>query len=429
MPGINSSCTARSRTELSKDASSKSLKKPKRVSTFGAANPAAAGAASGGAGASAKLSRSTSKLATSAEGSSVKSAKSSAVSSAPAGGNSAPKEGPRCYYLGKTNGWKAVKAAMDRRGWTMMPTEYHFSTRYGFKWVERRNQIDYIAHIPGQLVCHIPNNDIITTKIGMLCTLREKFCRQPGGGMVRQHPPWLPHTYDLENPADCAALLQEEERLASGAATSRRGRSKTLTSAPAAAAAGPSAKVLTSSCDLAEGATGAAQDGDQEDAEDDADEAAGKVGSDIQGGIWIYKPSCTNRGRGIRVLHGLPALKELCGGKAMGGSDETTLPYKGIVQKYIRNPLLVTQEGYKFDVRCYLLIARNYPGTLAFYHPGYCRLALKPYSIATAASLEDNCVHLTNAAIQKKDAVYKEGGNQELQVLAHSDLPYTNTTC
>jgi len=98
------------------------------------------------------------------------------------------------------------------------------------------------------------------------------------------------------------------------------------------------------------------------------------------------------------------------------GDSETTLPYKGIVQKYIRNPLLVTSEGYKFDVRCYLLIARNSPTTLAFYHPGYCRLALKPYTIATVASLEDNCVHLTNAAIQKKDAIYKEDGNKELQV-------------
>jgi hypothetical protein len=161
------------------------------------------------------------------------------------------------------------------------------------------------------------------------------------------------------------------------------------------------------------------QEAEQDDG-DDEDEAAGKVGSDIKGGIWIYKPSCTNRGRGIKVITGLPALKELCYGKPMGGSGEnessTTLPYKGIVQKYIRNPLLVTQEGYKFDVRCYLLIARNYPTTLAFYHPGYCRLALKPYTIATAASLEDNCVHLTNAAIQKKDAVYKEEGNKELQV-------------
>jgi hypothetical protein len=275
-------------------------------------------------------------------------------------------------------------------------------------------------------VCHIPNNDIITTKIGMLCTLRDKFCKQAAGGTGKLHPPWLPHTYDLESPADCIALIQEEERLASGAAVSRKSK---VTTAAAPPRSPVTSKLGATSDDAAEDA-GAGnvpapapqlQLQQQQQCDDDEDELQGKVGSDITGGIWIYKPSCTNRGRGIKVITGLPALKELCYGKPMGGggdldSSTTTLPFKGIVQKYIRNPLLVTSEGYKFDVRCYLLIARNFPGTLAFYHPGYCRLALKPYTIATSASLEDNCVHLTNAAIQKKDAIYQEEGNKELQV-------------
>ena len=446
-------------------ASSKSTKKPKRVSVFssnnnncaaggassvvGAATPAAApvvpgaSAAVTGGGASTKLSRSASKVLAASQESASSSSRTATGAGAGATSSSVSasadfkcakpaKEGARCYYLGKTNGWKLVRAAMDRRGWTMMPTEYHFSTRYGFKWVERRNQIDYIAHIPGQLVCHIPNNDIITTKIGMLCTLRDKFCKQAPGSTGKLHPPWLPHTYDLESPADCIALIQEEERLASGAASSRP--RPALAGAVTAATAVPPRSPVTSAKEEEESGVGnnavpdapllqqalaaaAAQE------EDDEDENAGKVGSDITGGIWIYKPSCTNRGRGIKVITGLAALKELCYGKPMGGDGSsgetatTTLPYKGIVQKYIRNPLLVTTEGYKFDVRCYLLIARNSsPGTLAFYHPGYCRLALKPYTVATVASLEDNCVHLTNAAIQKKDAIYQEEGNKELQV-------------
>ena len=428
-----------------KNAANNSLKKPKRISAF-SSNPAAtaaAGTATAAAGTataaptttaasanaaavtssqpsttSAKISRSASKLTSSGEGSLVtggagtSSSKSSSLNAADFKLTKSNKEGARCYYLGKTNGWKLVRDAMDKRGWTMMPSEYHFSTRYGFKWVERRNQIDYVAHIPGQLVCHFPNNDCITTKIGMLCTLRDKFCKQAPGSTGKLHPPWLPHTYDLESPADCIALIQEEERLASGAASSRvrPPKSPVANTSTVAASAGAESDALVPEAQLL------AQQ------EDDEDERAGKVGSDITGGIWIYKPSCTNRGRGIKVITGLPALKELCYGKPMGshGTDSdaaTTLPYKGIVQKYIRNPLLVTKEGYKFDVRCYLLVARNFPTTLAFYHPGYCRLALKPYSVATAASLEDNCVHLTNAAIQKKDAIYLEEGNKELQVL------------
>lgn len=413
-------------------ASSKAVKKPKRVSAFSSnANPAAStGAGAGSAAAtapvvspvaaSAKLNRGSSRLSAPSESTASSKAPSISASSSTqlSSSSKAPKEGARCYYLGKTNGWKLVRAAMDKRGWTMMPTEYHFSTKYGFKWVERRNQIDYIAHVPGQLVCHIPNNDIITTKIGMLCTLRDKFCKQAAGSSGKLHPPWLPHTYDLESPADCLALIQEEERLASGAAVSRK--SKVAAVAPPKSPV-TSSKLATSSDDAAEDVPDAPTLQQQQQCDDDEDELQGKVGSDITGGIWIYKPSCTNRGRGIKVITGLPALKELCYGKPMGGggdldSSTTTLPYKGIVQKYIRNPLLVTTEGYKFDVRCYLLIARNYPGTLAFYHPGYCRLALKPYTIATSASLEDNCVHLTNAAIQKKDAIYQEEGNKELQI-------------
>lgn len=337
------------------------------------------------------------------------------------------KEGPKTFYIGKTNGWKLVKNALEKRGWLMMPNEYHFSTKYGLKWVERRNQIDYLAHIPGQLVCHIPNNDIITTKIGLLCTLRDKYCRSGVGSLKKIHPPWLPHTYDLESPIDRAALLQEELRLCSISNTSGATRKKKITppKTPVLLSMSTNSTSIdgitqvpevplhshqlklddTNECEVA---TAAAID-DEEDDEGDAV-------TDIKGGIWIYKPSCANRGRGIRMVAGMEALTELCNGEAMGGSGTTTLPYKGIVQKYIKKPLLVTEEGYKFDIRVYLLIARNFPGTLAFYHPGYCRLALKPYSIATLASLEDNSVHLTNAAIQKQTSTYKEEGNKEVQV-------------
>ena len=58
------------------------------------------------------------------------------------------------------------------QGWQQLPFEYQFSSRFGLKWVERRSQIDYRSHVSGQLVCHIPNNDCICTKIGLLATLR-----------------------------------------------------------------------------------------------------------------------------------------------------------------------------------------------------------------------------------------------------------------
>ena len=154
-----------------------------------------------------------------------------------------------------------------------------------------------------------------------------------------------------------------------------------------------------------------------------------KERGEVGGGIWIYKPSCMNRGRGVYVLQGKEALDEICNGSISrvwpiksakdGGSIESSAkeipdqklsdngvilsstsgsaPCKGIVQSYLLDPLLV--QGFKFDVRCYLLVARNDPNYLAFYHPGYFRMTLKPYTL-DPESLSDTSVHLTNAAGQ-----------------------------
>lgn len=55
------------------------------------------------------------------------------------------------YYVGEGNGWRFIKAALDKRGWQQIPFEYKFSTRFSMKWVERRSQIDYSSHHDGQV--------------------------------------------------------------------------------------------------------------------------------------------------------------------------------------------------------------------------------------------------------------------------------------
>ena len=129
--------------------------------------------------------------------------------------------------------------------------------------------------------------------------------------------------------------------------------------------------------------------------------------------LWIYKPSSSNRGRGIQVMKGGKELLDLLrdyhpsiaagdasnasvsdsaaenvtstltatnsvGKKEMASSPAkkkaaTFVPPlpKAIVQKYILRPLLV--DGYKFDLRCYMLIARVSPTYLVYFHPGYAR--------------------------------------------------------
>ena len=260
---------------------------------------------------------------------------------------------PHTYYVCNTNGWKLVKTALDKRGWQQLPFEYQFSTRFGLKWVERRSQIDYRSHVPGQLVCHIPNNEVITTKVGLLQALRDTFCKVAAGA-PRKRTPWLPETYSLDSPTDITALMQANQ-----------------------------AKIKSA-------------DGGKEP-------------------LWIYKPSSNNRGRGIRVVAGVETLNEICYGKDTGSPESSIPKSTGIVQSYIERPLLVPKDGsgFKFDYRCYMLVSRNHPSYLAFFHPGYCRLTLKPYT-DSVESLADSTVHLTNAAVQKKDPLYE--ANKDFQI-------------
>jgi hypothetical protein len=232
--------------------------------------------------------------------------------------------------------------------------------------VERRGQIDYKAHTPGQLVCHIPNNDVICTKSGILQAFREHFKDDYSF-------PWMMPTYDLDIPADCIAVCKTEEEQNGG------------------------------------------------------------------NGMWIYKPAMSNRGHGISCLKGISDLRELCfptgtdSGACAGEASPAASPSrksqkrglpkgafaqpKGIVQRYVENPLLFHQR--KFDIRCYLLISRNYPKYLAFYHPGYCRLTNKDYT-GDDACIKDNTIHLTNNAVQKGDPDYTE--NKEFLIQTPSAL-------
>lgn len=55
----------------------------------------------------------------------------------------------------------------------MSPKE-SFSSNFYFKWTQTVNEIDFFAFKEGQqIVCHIPNIKILTTKTGLLKTIRD----------------------------------------------------------------------------------------------------------------------------------------------------------------------------------------------------------------------------------------------------------------
>eukprot|EP00927_Polykrikos_kofoidii_P053939 TRINITY_DN48453_c0_g1_i1.p1 TRINITY_DN48453_c0_g1~~TRINITY_DN48453_c0_g1_i1.p1 ORF type:complete len:688 (-),score=130.94 TRINITY_DN48453_c0_g1_i1:94-2157(-) len=112
------------------------------------------------------------------------------------------KESPT-FYVGDGNNWKVIAEALETRGWRRLPFDAHFSTRFDLKWVELRSRIDYKRHIEGQLVNHVPNNDVLTSKARFVETVRAHEER------VGSRFPFAPATYLSERGGEKLAALAE----------------------------------------------------------------------------------------------------------------------------------------------------------------------------------------------------------------------------
>jgi hypothetical protein len=108
------------------------------------------------------------------------------------------------------------------------------------------------------------------------------------------------------------------------------------------------------------------------------------------GALWIKKPLDGARGEGITLTDDLSTIDErdVC-----------------VVQRYVSNPDLI--DGYKYTLRCYLLIASTDPLLVYLFEDGFVKLTSKPFT-TDRASLSDAIVHLTNPEIQQ--------GNREILV-------------
>ena len=229
-----------------------------------------------------------------------------------------------CYYVNKANGWKLVYDALDKRGWTQLPFEVASkSTKYNLKWVQQRSQIDYRSHVPGQLVNHIANNDVICSKLGLLLTLRDKFCKttntSTSNGNIASPP--------TKRSQNTAAAATTTNNISSPKATST-GATGTITTTNATSPAPPSnitnittttttstATTMTSSSPIGYATpsripTPWLPETFEIDSASDVNQAMQLEAAELKrtdgktGLIWLYKPSCNNRGRGIQVFCG-----------------------------------------------------------------------------------------------------------------------------
>ncbi|XP_035262932.1 tubulin polyglutamylase ttll6 isoform X2 [Anguilla anguilla] len=99
---------------------------------------------------------------------------------------------------------------------------------------------------------------------------------------------------------------------------------------------------------------------------------------------YICKPDSGCQGRGIFITK---SNKDIRPGEHM------------ICQVYISRPFII--DGFKFDLRIYVLVTSCDPFRIFLYDEGLARFCTTQYNEPTNSNMEDVCMHLTNYAINK----------------------------
>lgn len=111
--------------------------------------------------------------------------------------------------------------------------------------------------------------------------------------------------------------------------------------------------------------------------------------------LWIWKPINLSCGKGIRLF----------GSWIPPGVERKILQRAGIVQRYIDRPLLI--NGFKFDLRLYVVVTSFDPLKVYINSEGLVRLATQKYQ-CSPDSLDERTMHLTNYSVNKHAACYKQ---------------------
>ncbi|XP_068196544.1 protein polyglycylase TTLL10 [Antennarius striatus] len=250
------------------------------------------------------------------------------------------------FFFGGTNGAAIVSGYCESRGWKRIYNKHRED--FKLKWCEMKSPASYYNFREGeQLVFQIPNNTVLTTKIGLLSSLREyervSSKVRHGQGLRRlKMEDFIPTTFRLDLRAEREAFFAQQEGM-----------------------------------------------------------------SNNESQMWICKPTGLNQGKGIFLMKGpedVDAFRLKLHHMEDGQTSRTAhhrQPQARIVQHYIQRPLLL--KGKKFDVRSYLLIACTAPHMVFFRH-GYVRLTCDLYD----PSSNNLSAHLTNQYMQKKNPLYSQ---------------------
>ncbi|KAM8864631.1 protein polyglycylase TTLL10 [Spinachia spinachia] len=249
------------------------------------------------------------------------------------------------YFFGGANGAEIVSSYCESRGWRRIDNRDRED--FKLKWCETKSPANYFNFKEGeQLVYQIPNNRVLTTKIGLLNSLREyervssKVNHGQGPRKLKMKE-FIPTTFRMDVKKEREVFFAQQE--------------------------------------------------------------AGV--SNPESHMWICKPTGLNQGRGIFLLKSpqdVAAFRlKLQHTEEHSRKTPHRQPQALIVQHYIQRPLLL--RGKKFDVRSYLLIACTAPYMVFFRH-GYVRLTCDLYD----PSSNNLSSHLTNQYMQKKNPMYSQ---------------------
>ena len=113
---------------------------------------------------------------------------------------------------------------------------------------------------------------------------------------------------------------------------------------------------------------------------------------------WIQKPRNMSRGRGIEMVQ---------------HPETVPLDHQWIIQRYLDNPHL--WNGYKYVLRCYVLITSIEPLRFYWYHEGSAKLTSEKYDLE---DLDNPYRHLTNPDINEHNS------DADVPVIFHSFRVY-----
>ncbi len=106
--------------------------------------------------------------------------------------------------------------------------------------------------------------------------------------------------------------------------------------------------------------------------------------------LYILKPVASSCGRGIKVINKSSKVPKTDG---------------YLASKYVAHPHLI--NGFKYDLRVYVLVSSYDPLRIYVYNDGLVRFATEKYTV-DSKDLKKKFIHLTNFSVNKKSEKFKD---------------------